>query len=250
MTETNSLRRQPSAIAGGVSFYFATLILAVCLSPPGAYGQTSRPGHAAPKLPTSMPDHHIHAPSATGLDSGDDTLADREETTVAIPDITVTDQDNHKLSLYTDLMKDKLVVLNFFYTTCTGGCPMAGMWLSNLQERLGARLGKSVALVSISIDPDVDTPEKVKQWSLRWKRRPGWSLLTSPDQNLRALIAKFRAYESKGMHSAIVFIGDGAQNPIKWVDVDIMNEGRFLLNYLEKAKVDDPQHENARTMTH
>lgn len=163
-------------------------------------------------------------------------FATSDVTPITIPDITLTDQDNRKVSLYNDLMKDKLVVLNFFYTTCTGICPTTGLWLSNLQDKLGTRLGKDVILISISLDPEVDTPEKIKTWSARWKRKPGWSLLTSKEKEVQELTKRFLVLESAGMHSPVVFIGDGARNDIGWVRVDILDESRALLSFFEDAK--------------
>jgi protein SCO1/2 len=162
-------------------------------------------------------------------------FATSDVTPITIPDITLTDQDNRKVSLYTDLMKDKLVVLNFFYTTCTGICPTTGLWLSNLQNKLGPRLGKDVILISISLDPDVDTPDKIKAWSMRWKRKPGWSLLTSPTKEVQELTKQFLVLESAGMHSPTVFIGDGTRNDIGWVSVDILDQSRALMSFFENA---------------
>ncbi len=162
-------------------------------------------------------------------------MAAREVTDIAVPNLKMTDQDGRRVKLY-DLMKDKLVVLNFFYTTCQGPCPTTGLWLSKLQESLGERLGKDVVIISISLDPTVDTPARIKQWAGRWKRKPGWTLLTSTDKAVDRLSAEFLDGELKGMHSPTVFVGDGGRNPIGWINVDILDESRVLLNYFDQMK--------------
>lgn len=158
---------------------------------------------------------------------------ERVVTGITIPDITMKDQDDREVLLYTDMMKGKLVVLNFFYTTCEGVCPTAGRWLSKLQDRLGGRLGKDVNIISVTIDPETDTPDKLNRWGRYWKRRAGWTLLTSRGQELDELLKKFNPYPSKGVHSPTIFVGDGTQNPVEWVALDVLDEGDFLLNYLK-----------------
>lgn len=216
MRENNSRRRVRPAVLAGAHLYLALLLtlFAVCMTR-DAYGQT--PSHTHP-----VSDHQQ--------------LRSNEAMTIAIPDIKLTDQDGRELSLYRDLMKDKLVVLNLFYTSCNGVCPTAGLWFSRIQDRLGERLGREVVLISISINPDVDTPEKVNQWASRWRRKPGWTLLTSKEKDARDLVKQFLAYEAIGTHSPVVFVGDGARASIEWVRVDVLNEGRTLSDFLEKGK--------------
>src|ERR1041384_7816475 len=67
-----------------------------------------------------------------------------------IPDVVVRDHQGRKLHFYSDLVKDKVVVLNFFYTSCTYTCTMQGRTFSQLQSLLGERLGKSVHLISVT----------------------------------------------------------------------------------------------------
>jgi protein SCO1 len=169
-------------------------------------------------------DHARHQPDLPGFD---------EPTSIAIPDITLTDQDNRKVTLYKGLMKGKLVLLSFFYTTCEGTCPTSAYWLSKLQDKLGDRLGRDVIILSVTIDPETDTPEKLSRWGKDWKRKPGWTLLTSRGNEMRELMKEFKPYPEKGNHSATVFVGDGTRNPVRWVALDIQSEDDFILNYLD-----------------
>jgi len=227
MTENVSRRRalgEPCGGGGGAPFYLCLLlVVGCCLSGRVVNGQTppaagTHAGHAASH------EHARHKPDLPGFD---------EPTGIRIPDITLTDQDERKVRLYADVMKGKLVVLNFFYTTCEGVCPTSGHWLSKLQDKLGERLGRDVVILSVTIDPETDTPEKLRRWGDHWKRRPGWTLLTSGGDDLRELMKEFNPYPSKGTHSATVFVGDGTQNPVRWVALDLLGEGASLLTYLE-----------------
>jgi len=126
----------------------------------------------------------------------------------SIPDAEVFDQDGKKIRFYSDLIKDKVVIVSFVFTTCTFVCPMQGESLSKLQAMLGERLGKEVYLVSVSTDPEGDTPERLKSWGLQFRARPGWTLVTGKKSEIdKVAMALTGAPAVKGEHSPVVFIG-------------------------------------------
>src|SRR5689334_16427719 len=110
---------------------------------------------------------------------------------VKIPDLDVRDQDGRKLRFYSDLIKDKVVVLSFFYTSCTYSCTMQGQTFSKLQTLLGDRLGKSVFLISVSTDPAKDDPEQLKSWGKRYDVQSGWTLVTGNPAEMNRLLLPF-----------------------------------------------------------
>jgi hypothetical protein len=245
MTSIILQRRHPLAVAVGARFYLGILILSGGWLTPGVAGQTAQapsPVGAVSTSSSTLPghDHSLPAKPAHPLHTLR-LMAMREPTTIAVPDLELINQDGRKVKLY-GLMKDKMVVLNFFYTTCQAICPTTGLWLSKLQETLGDRLGKDVVIVSISLDPEVDTPAKIKRWGSLWKRKPGWTLLTSKNKAVDQLSQEFLAGELRGMHSPNVFVGDGVRNPIGWINVDILDESQILLYYFGKKKADDAVH--------
>src|SRR6185436_8426271 len=73
-------------------------------------------------------------------------------------DVELINQDGQKMRFYSDLLKNRVVVINTFFTTCTGVCPPINRNLERVQEALGERLGKDAFLVSMSVDPETDTP--------------------------------------------------------------------------------------------
>src|SRR5215510_1800366 len=97
---------------------------------------------------------------------------------ITIPDVVLRDQEGRKVRFYSDLIKDKVVVLSFFYTSCNYSCTMQGQTFSKLQSLLGDRLGKSVFLISVSTDPAKDTPQLLKAWGKRYDVQSGWTLAT------------------------------------------------------------------------
>ncbi|HVF45623.1 MAG TPA: SCO family protein, partial [Pyrinomonadaceae bacterium] len=112
-----------------------------------------------------------------------------------IPDVELLDQDGRKVRFYSDLVKGKVVAINFIFTTCTTICPPLGATFARVQRELGERAGRDVQLISISVDPATDTPERLKAWGQKFKAGGGWTLVTGAkpqvDELLRALGATF-----------------------------------------------------------
>jgi len=128
---------------------------------------------------------------------------------VSLPDVPLRDQNGREVRFYSDLIKDKVVVLSFFYTSCTSSCPMHGKVLSELEKLLGDRLGKSVFLISVTTDPVKDQPQQLKAWATRYKVKPGWTLVTGDEAEMNKLLVPFIGNKAGGeMHLPVVFIGN------------------------------------------
>ena len=126
----------------------------------------------------------------------------------SIPDAEVVNQDGKRIRFYSDLVKDKVVIVSFVFTTCALICPMQGESLSKLQAELGERLGSEVHLISVSTDPEGDTPERLKTWGLKFGARPGWTLVTGKKSEIdKVAVALTGAPAVKGEHSPAVFVG-------------------------------------------
>src|SRR5262245_18050662 len=94
------------------------------------------------------------------------------------PEVSLVTQDGKTLRFYDDLIKDKVFVINFLYTTCRDICPLTASRLGELQEKLGDSVGRDIFIYSISIDPETDTPERLKQYAQTFRAGPGWLFLT------------------------------------------------------------------------
>lgn len=124
-------------------------------------------------------------------------------------DVELIDQNGQKVRFYSDVLKDKVVVINTFFTTCVSVCPPMNRNMEKIQEALGDRLGTAAFLVSISVDPETDTPPRLKEYSRRFHARPGWVFLTGKKENVNWALYKLGQYvEAKDDHSTIIIIGN------------------------------------------
>jgi protein SCO1/2 len=126
-----------------------------------------------------------------------------------IPDAALLDQDGREVHFYTDLVKDRVVAINFIFTTCTTICPPMGANFGKLQEMMGERAGRDFQMISVSVDPAVDTPPRLKAWAAKFGRRPGWTLVTGSKPEVDKLLKALKVFTpDKNDHSPIVLVGD------------------------------------------
>jgi protein SCO1 len=124
-------------------------------------------------------------------------------------DIQLVDQNGEKLRFYSDLLQGKTVIINSFFATCQGSCLPMTRNLEKVQEALGDRLGKDARIISISVDPDVDTPAELKAFSKKFHARPGWYFLTGSKENVEFVLKKLGQFvEDKNDHLNIFIIGN------------------------------------------
>ncbi|SDI60279.1 protein SCO1/2 [Pseudomonas abietaniphila] len=106
------------------------------------------------------------------------------------PNTVLINQDEQPVHFYDDLIKGKVVVINFIFTSCTDSCPLETARLRQVQRLLGDRVGKDVFFYSISIDPETDTPAVLKQYAAKFKVAPGWQFLTGNKDDIVELRRK------------------------------------------------------------
>ncbi|WP_263352896.1 SCO family protein [Acidicapsa acidisoli] len=124
-------------------------------------------------------------------------------------DVPLVTQNGDSVRLYSDLLHNKVVVINTFFGTCTGSCPKMSGILAGLQERLGDHLGKDVLLLSFSVDPETDTPEKLKLYAEQFHARPGWLFLTGKKENVDLALSKLGPkIAHREDHSTLFLIGN------------------------------------------
>jgi protein SCO1/2 len=100
--------------------------------------------------------------------------------------------------------------MDFVYTSCTTVCPVLSAVFSQVQNRLGDELGKDVALVSLSVDPIRDTPQRLKAYAAKHKAQPGWIWLTGPKPTMDDVLNGLGAYSPNFEdHPSMVLVGDG-----------------------------------------
>jgi len=103
------------------------------------------------------------------------------------PNVTLRTQDNKQVHFYDDLIKGKIVMINFFYAKCEGVCPLITANLVKVQRLLGERVGRDIFMNSISLKPEEDTPAMLKGYEEMHRIGRGWKLLTGKPDDIELL---------------------------------------------------------------
>lgn len=112
------------------------------------------------------------------------------------PDVTLTSQDGAPVSLAG--LRGKVVAVTFIFTRCTATCPVLTPMMSFVQDRLGSDFGARIAFVSITVDPERDTPEVLKEYAQAFGANlAGWSFLTGDPAAIREVTRRYGVYASK-----------------------------------------------------
>jgi len=135
-----------------------------------------------------------------------------------IPAVTLTDMDGVRAALPDALEGDVPVLVDFIFTTCTTICPVMSATWAEAQEMLTAEAVAS-RLVSISIDPEQDSPARLRAYAERFSARPGWRLFTGTLDDAIAVEKAFDAYRGdKANHVPLLFMRASADAP--WVRIE------------------------------
>lgn len=119
------------------------------------------------------------------------------------PNVPLVTHEGESVRFF-DLIEDKVVAVNFIYTTCPDTCPLETARMAKVQKILGDRVGKDVFMYSITIDPERDTPEVLAEYAERYGAGPGWWFLTGKEEDITLLRRKLGLY--------IEEIQDGSNN--------------------------------------
>jgi protein SCO1/2 len=124
-------------------------------------------------------------------------------------DVVLLNQNGERMRFYSDLLQNKVVIIDSFFATCQGSCLPMNRNLERVQEALGDHIGKDVFIISISVDPTVDTPASLKEYARKLHARPGWYFLTGDKQNVDFALNKLGQYvNDKQDHLNIFIIGN------------------------------------------
>jgi protein SCO1/2 len=101
--------------------------------------------------------------------------------------VEVTTHEGKTLRFYDDVMKGKILLINFFFTDCDNVCPLMTENLARVQELLGSRMNKDIFMVSISLEPEHDTPAVMAAYAKSYGVGPGWQFLTGKKDDIELL---------------------------------------------------------------
>jgi protein SCO1/2 len=131
------------------------------------------------------------------------------------PNVLLRTHRNDLVRFYDDLLKERVVVINFMYTRCEGRCPPALATLRRLQEALGARAGRDVFLHSITLDPAYDTPSVLGAYAAGVGAGAGWRFLTGATGDIELIRRRLGFVDpdpvidaDKSQHSGLLLMGN------------------------------------------
>ena len=202
-------------------FRMSMRLLAVC----AAAGAASLAGVAAAD---STYDHELRHPGRIEAQPADPQGVQRSLSNYVVPALKVVRDDGKPVVLTDEINDGRPVVLNFIYTTCSGICPLASHVFSELQHSLGT---ERVHLVSISIDPEEDTPTRLREYARSFSAGPGWQHYTGTTAASVAAQRAFDVYRGDKMgHTPVTFVRTAPGAP--WVRFDGFATAEMLLKEL------------------
>jgi protein SCO1/2 len=185
-------------------------------------GLTIRLPAMAGELGSPSPAHHRHLP---------DTPV-RSTAGYVAPPVQLVRNDGRRVWLPDEIDDGRAVVLDFIYTTCTTVCSVSSQTFAALQERLGAERAH-VHLMSISIDPEQDTPKRLDEYARRFDAGPQWQLYTGSAEASERVQQAFNAFRgSKMSHDPVMFLRAAPGAP--WVRLDGFATVDELMNQLHR----------------
>jgi len=153
------------------------------------------------------------------------------------PNVELITHEGKKVRFYDDLIKGKVVAIELMYTTCRYNCPLETARLVQLQKMLGDRMGKDVFFYSITIEPDIDTPQVLKAYAEKYHIGPGWTFLTGKEADIK-LISKKLGLDSlpdvndPDGHTPHLLIGNDATG--LWMRNSGLDNTKFLSMKIEQ----------------
>jgi protein SCO1/2 len=179
------------------------------------------PARSADCHPPETDGHQHHSPSAPG----DRYL--RSVKAYDVPDVTLVDRDGTPVSLASVLKGNQPILLNFIFTSCTTICPVMTATFAAVQRNLGAN-GQHPLLVSVSIDPEHDTPERLAEYAERQGARAPWHFLTGNSASIVRVQKAFDVYRgSKMNHLPVSFLRASPSEP--WTRIEGFASSRDLV---------------------
>jgi protein SCO1 len=170
---------------------------------------------------------------AAGLQGADRDTYKKTEHAYVMPDVVLIDQHGKKVRFDSLFRQKKVIVLDFIFGTCTTICPVLSAGFVNFQNRLGHDAAR-VHLISISIDPEHDTPKILKEYLRKFRAKPGWDFLTGSRENINKVMHAFNAYTADKMaHAPLTFVYSPVKN--RWARIDGLTAASELMDEYRKA---------------
>jgi len=165
--------------------------------------------------------------------------AEVASTFVPIPNVELVTQEGKSVRFYDDLVRDRIVVVQFFFVHCDGICPISTGRMLELQDALGPRLGREVSFLSITLDPERDTPSVLAEHARAIGARPGWTFLTGSEADIQALRRRLGVFDldpaidaDRNQHAGVLVLGNDRKQ--RWTMKPATLSASFLMRAIER----------------
>jgi protein SCO1/2 len=170
---------------------------------------------------------------------------DRRKQSDDFSNIELETQFGDTVRFYDDLVRDKAVIVNFFYTTCAKTCPGTSARLAAMYDELEPWMGRDLTMISISIDPAVDRPDRLKEYWEVFGSKPGWLMLTGDEDEIDLLRRQMGVYDldpvvdaDKTQHAGILTFGNDRTD--RWAALPVfMHQEHMLETILQTTREAD-----------
>lgn len=194
----------------------------------GLLAATSLNAQTAPAGQTQVPPNPTQSP-APNASAGEKYFTDVE----------LVNQNGKKFRFYSDLLKGKVVIISSFTVSCTSACPGKNRNLEKIQDAVGARLGKDILILSITVDPVTDTPARLKEYAKIYNAQPGWHFLSGKKENVDWALYKIGQYVvNKEEHVNILVVGNETTG--LWKKAFALASSAELIKIVESVINDKP----------
>ena len=181
-------------------------------------------------------------PEFTLIEPESEIRGSRRKQSDRFSNIELQTQFGDRVLFYDDLIQDKAVIVNFFYTTCAKICPGTTAQLTRVNDAFSRWIGEEITMLSISIDPEVDTPGRMKEYWELFGSKPGWLMLTGDEDEINRLRRQMGVYDldpvvdaDKTEHAGIITFGNDRTD--RWTALPVfMHHERMLDTIFETAR--------------
>lgn len=190
------------------------------------------------KMDHSQMDHSQHNPDEHAQHRAmmDQKGYTRKQVNYQLPDVMLTNQYGDKVSTAALLGGEETIMLNFIFTSCTTICPVLSATFSQVQNKYASQID-DVKMISISIDPEYDTPDRLNQYAQRFHAREGWTFLTGDLDTVMNVLNAFDAYRGDKMnHIPLALISTpGSSN---WIRLEGFANASDLVSEYQALKIE------------
>jgi len=141
-------------------------------------------------------------------------VAEHDRARSYFSDTVLKTHTGEDVRFYSDVLEGHTVVISFIFTSCEDACPLINKQLEMVQKEIGARMGDDIRFVSISVDPENDTPEVLSEYRQRFNASPGWIFLTGDAEAVDTVGEKLGQVFEREAHLTGLLVGN--TNTARW----------------------------------